>query len=78
MTRKLLEYSYATLQDVIFQIDGRLLGMLLRVVDGGHELFVMPIWRILKFIDMVDRAKQAGVDPAGPLITVSPGTTMNE
>ena len=62
----------------VVSADGRLLGMLVRVVDDGHEVFVMPIWRILKFIDMVNGAKQVGIDTDNPFITVPPGTTMND
>lgn len=57
---------------------GRLLGMLLRVVDKGHEIFVMPISFILRYIDQLDRLKSLGIETDQPFIVVPPGTTIED
>ena len=57
---------------------GRLLGMLLRVVDKGYEIFVMPISFILRYIDQLDRLRSLGIETDQPFIVVPPGTTIDD
>lgn len=58
--------------------EGHVIGMLLRVVDGGREIFVKPLSTILRFIRNNERYAAYGLDMSQPFIVVPPGTTMED
>jgi len=62
----------------VVSYDGKLLGMLLKVSDGFHEIMVMPINSIISKIDLIQRMEQRGFNLEEPFIVVGPNVSLED